>query len=133
MVFVDASALVAMMTDEEDAIVLAARLDTAVERLTSPIAIFEATAALARLRGLNVEDAARAVVEFLERQSITAVPISEEVGEMAIAAFAQFGKGQGHPAQLNMGDCFAYGCARYYQQPLLFKGADFARTDIEPA
>ena len=47
-------------------------------------------------------------------------------------AYAQFGKGK-HPAALNMGDCFAYACARANNARLLFKGADFSRSDIEPA
>ena len=52
---------------------------------------------------------------------------------MALAAFARFGKGQGHPAQLNMGDCFAYACARTRNIPLLFIGNDFSQTDIPAA
>lgn len=131
--FIDASAIVAMMTDEEDAVVLAPRLDGAETRLTLPIAIYETTAALARLKGRGIADAARAISEFLERQGITVVGIPPEVGPLAIEAFARFGKGRGHPAQLNMGDCFAYACARHFGEPLLFKGADFARTDIEAA
>lgn len=131
--FLDASAIVAMMTDEEDAVLLAPRLDRAETRLTSAIAIYETTAALARLKGQGVADAASAVSEFLERQSITVVAIPPEAGPLAIGAFARFGKGQGHPAQLNMGDCFAYACARHFGEPLLFKGSDFSRTDIEAA
>ncbi|HET6195707.1 MAG TPA: type II toxin-antitoxin system VapC family toxin, partial [Acetobacteraceae bacterium] len=52
--------------------------------------------------------------------------------DLATEAYAQFGKGR-HPAALNMGDCFAYACARTNGARLLFKGRDFARTDIEPA
>ena len=131
--FLDASAIVAMMTDEEDAVLLAPRLDRAETRLTSAVAIYETTAALARLKGRGVADAASAVFEFLERQRITVVAIAPEVGPLAIDAFARYGKDQGHTAQLNMGDCFAYACARYFGEPLLFKGADFSRTDIEAA
>jgi ribonuclease VapC len=85
------------------------------------------------LKGRGVADAARVVSEFLERQSITVVAIPPEAGPLAIDAFARYGKGQSHPAQLNMGDCFAYACARHFGEPLLFKGSDFARTDIEAA
>lgn len=49
------------------------------------------------------------------------------------SAFARYGKGRGHPAQLNMGDCFAYVAARAHDMPLLFKGDGFSKTDIEPA
>lgn len=54
-------------------------------------------------------------------------------GREAISAFTRFGKGRGHPAQLNMGDCFAYACARTHNVPLLFVGDDFSRTDIPSA
>jgi ribonuclease VapC len=132
-VFLDASAIVAMMTDEVDAVLLAPCLDRAETRLTSPMAIYETTAALARLKGRDVADAARVVTEFLNRQKITVVAIAPEMASLAIEAFARFGKGQGHPAQLNMGDCFAYACARHLGVPLLYKGDNFARTDIESA
>lgn len=131
--FLDASAIVAMMTDEEDAASLAHRLDRAEKRLTSAIAIYEATAALARLKGRGVADAADGVSEFLRRLRITVVAVPPATAQLAVDAFARFGKGRGHPAQLNMSDCFAYACARYFGEPLLFKGSDFSRTDIEAA
>lgn len=131
--FIDASAIVAMMTDEEDAPRLAQRLDRLGPRLISAIAVYEATAALARLKGRGIGDAASAVSEFLQRQRITVVAIPPEAAALAIDAFARYGKGRGHPAQLNMGDCFAYACARHFEQPLLFKGDDFSQTDIESA
>mgnify|MGYP003353579972 CR=1 FL=1 len=52
---------------------------------------------------------------------------------IARAAYRDFGKGSGHPAGLNFGDCFAYALAKAMNEALLFKGADFAQTDIEPA
>ncbi len=57
------------------------------------------------------------------------VPITAEIGRMAVEAFARFGRGN-HPARLNLGDCFAYACARNLGVPLLFKGTDFSQTDI---
>lgn len=131
--FIDASALVAMMTDEEDAKVLASRLGRARNRFTSPIGVFEATAAVARILAVPVEESAAAVADFLAVMRIDVLPVPEEAGRLAIAAFARYGKGRRHPAQLNMGDCFAYACARHLGEPLLYKGADFAETDIEPA
>lgn len=58
-------------------------------------------------------------------------PLTESQARIARAAYQRFGKGSGHPARLNMGDCFAYALARDLDEPLLFKGADFAQTDIE--
>jgi len=132
-VFLDASAMVAMMTSEQDARHLAKALDRPGTRLTSPIAVYETTAALARLAGRGVAHAGGIVTEFLDRQRITVVPIPAEAAALALDAFARYGKGQGHPAQLNMADCFAYACARHFGEPLLFKGDDLARTDVESA
>ncbi len=129
--FIDASAIVAMMTDEDHARTLAAKVGGSATRLTSAIAVFEATAAVARVLALPVRDAGEAVAEFLALLHIELVALPPEIAPIAVDAFARFGKGRRHPAQLNMGDCFAYACARYYEQPLLFKGADFAATDIE--
>ena len=57
------------------------------------------------------------------------MPITVEIGRDAIETFERFGRGN-HPARLNMGDCFAYACARSLGVPLLFKGDDFSQTDI---
>jgi ribonuclease VapC len=61
---------------------------------------------------------------------IEIVPVTEEIGRIAVDAFDRYGKGRGHPAQLNMGDCFAYACAKAHGLPLLYKGADFSKTDL---
>jgi ribonuclease VapC len=131
--FVDASALVAMIVGEPDARLLTNRLELAQVRRTSPVAVFETVIAVARVLAIPVEDAEDTVDEFLKLATIRTVPVPVEAGPLAIDAFARFGKGRGHPAQLNMGDCFAYACARYFDEPLLFKGSDFPRTDIEAA
>jgi len=60
-------------------------------------------------------------------------PVTEEQARIAREAYRDFGKGSRHPAQLNFGDCFAYGLAKVTGEPLLFKGNDFSRTDIAPA
>jgi len=56
--------------------------------------------------------------------------ITPEIGEIAIAAMARYGKGRGHPAQLNFGDCFSYACAKAAGVPLLYVGDDFSKTDL---
>jgi len=65
--------------------------------------------------------------------NVTTIAFSPAHLEAARTAFDRFGKGRGHPAQLNYGDCLAYAIARVAAAPLLFKGEDFCRTDIEPA
>ena len=69
---------------------------------------------------------------FLERAGIELVPVTPRQVEAARLAWRRFGRGN-HPARLNFGDCFAYALAEATGEPLLFKGKDFAQTDIEPA
>lgn len=88
--------------------------------------------AVARLKQLTIAAAEAHVRDFLQAAAIAIVPIADVEAREALAAFARFGKGQGHPAQLNMGDCFAYACARTCKAELLFVGNDFSRTDIVP-
>jgi ribonuclease VapC len=130
--FVDASAIVAIIAEEPDGPALTARLDQAQQGRTSPLAVYEAVLGLARKNRLSVAEAAHAVDQFLTDTGLEIVPITAEVGRGAIEAFARFGRGQ-HPARLNMGDCFAYACARALDVPLLFKGDDFSNTDIAVA
>lgn len=61
------------------------------------------------------------------------MPIDGEIATLSVAAFALYGKGRGHPAQLNLADCMSYACAKAHGLPLLFKGKDFSRTDIAAA
>jgi len=130
--FIDASALTALLTDEDDARELLARLQRDRERLTSPLAVWETAIAVARILGLPVTEAGQAVDDYLRLVDIAVVPVPPEAGRIALDAFDRYGKGR-HPAGLNFGDCFGYACARHYRQPLMFKGADFPQTDIEAA
>jgi ribonuclease VapC len=131
--FVDASAIVAMAAGEADAAHFAAAVATVPGCVTSPIAVYESALAVARILAIPVDQANRALEEFLALARIEVVPVPPEAAPLAIDAFARYGKGQGHPAQLNMGDCFAYACARHFDVPLLYKGDDFARTDVRRA
>jgi len=131
--FVDASAIVAILTREPEADALAEVLETARSPITSPIAIFEAALGICRKHHASVEEAEADVREFLEVAAIRAVSITEREAETALAAFSRYGKGRGHPAQLNLGDCFAYAVAKNHRTALLFKGDDFSTTDIAPA
>ena len=131
--FVDASAILAILNREEEAATIADALDRSPSRITSPIAMYEATLGLCRTTRVSVEEAATDVAEFLQMAAIDCIAITQEDAQAALVAFARYGKGRGHPARLNMGDCFAYAAARTRGMPLLYKGNDFARTDIESA
>lgn len=127
--FVDASAIVAIITLEPGHEPLAARLDSQSGSVTSPLAVYEAALALARLHRRNIGEARAKVAAFLQRTDVTIVPIDEAAAFLAIDAHAQYGKGN-HPARLNLGDCFAYAMAKQHGVPLLYKGDDFAQTDL---
>ena len=130
--FLDASALTAMLVDERDARELLARMQNYAHRTTSPLAVWESVVAVARILGLEIEAAEAAVEEFLALTRVNVESLPAEVRGLALSAFARFGKGR-HPAALNFGDCFAYGCARQMGVPLLYKGEDFPQTDMEAA
>jgi ribonuclease VapC len=127
--FVDASAIVAILTGESGREELGARLDEARAPATSALVIFEAVAAIVRKEKLSVSRAERLVRDFLRAASITVIAIDDEVGNQALRAFDRYGKGR-HPARLNLGDCFAYAMAKQHGVPLLYKGDDFSQTDL---
>lgn len=130
--FIDASALCALLTDEDGARELLARMKRGQRRSTSPTAVWETAISVARILDLPIPEAADAVDDYLALMSIEVVAIPPEAAHIAIDAFARYGKGN-HPARLNFGDCFAYACARHHREPLLYEGSDFAQTDIDPA
>jgi ribonuclease VapC len=131
--FVDASAIVAILTREPEADALANLLEAAHAPITSPIALFEAVLGICRKRHASVEEAEENVREFLDVAGIELIPITAREAETALSAFSRYGKGRGHPTQLNLGDCFAYAAAKNHRRVLLFKGDDFGKTDIRSA
>jgi ribonuclease VapC len=112
---------------------LADLLEAARRPITSPIAVFEAVLGICRKRHASVEEAEEDVPEFLDVAGIEVIPITAREAENALSAFSRYGKGRGHPAQLNLGDCFAYAAVKNYRRALLFKGDDFGKTDIRSA
>lgn len=138
--FIDASAIVAILAEEDDADMLLRRLDVSpTPRYVSPPAVFEAVAALARIASKHsggrvsaklIAQAQAAVTAFVESVEAKEVMISADIGRKAVAAMMEHGKLVGAPAQLNFGDCFAYACAKAYRVPLLYKGDDFSHTDL---
>ncbi len=129
MIFVDASALVSLAAQEDDALELAGVLESDLARLTSPIALWETVAGLCRSHMFSVELARNWVKGLCDLFGLEIVGIGEREYDLALQAYAQFGRGK-HPAALNMGDCFAYACSRAHGAALLFKGDDFSRTDV---
>ena len=133
MIVLDASAIVAVLSCEPELGALIAALERAGAAITSPIAVYEAALGLRRKRFCSVAEAESDVLEFLALVGAEVAPLDKRAAHRALEAFSRFGKGTGHPARLNLGDCFAYAQARALGAPLLFKGDDFTKTDIPSA
>jgi ribonuclease VapC len=132
-IVVDASAIVAILTGEPERDALTDALERASEITTSPLAIYEATLGLVRILRRSVQDAEADVTEFLRLARVAVQPIQPETVHVALEAFARYGKGRGHPARLNLGDCFIYAQTKVGGASLLYKGEDFSKTDLESA
>ena len=130
--FIDASAFCSMISGEHDAASLAQKLREADVRLTSPLAVWETAANVSRILKVEHGTGETLVREFLAEFKIEIIAVLPEMTSFALDAFRRYGKGR-HPAALNFGDCFAYACARHHKVSLLYKGNDFALTDIESA
>ena len=137
MMFVDASVLVAVLAREPGWEQLFERLSRAENLAVSALARFEAVTAIARVRsgGLPVTATAIAqadssVIDLIGDFGMVSLDLTAAVGAEAVSASARYGKIVRHPAALNLGDCFAYACAKSLGVPLLYKGNDFARTDL---
>lgn len=126
---IDTSAVLAILFGEPDAARYEEAIAMAWPRRMSVAALLEA-AMVVESRGGTA--AGRELDLFLETASIELVPVTTEQADAARRAWRRFGKGN-HPAGLNFGDCFVYALAATNQEPLLFKGEDFAHTDIEAA
>jgi ribonuclease VapC len=126
----DTSAIIAAVTNEPDSTRYRKAILEADTRLISSIAVLETRIVLLSRLGST---ALRLFDELLEQAAIVVVPFDGEMAKLAFDAFRQFGKGQGHSAQLNIVDCAVYALAKFRAEPLLFKGDDFARTDISSA
>jgi ribonuclease VapC len=129
-VIVDSSALVAILRNEPEAEVFAQALDTAPRCLLSAANFLETSIVIERGRS---SPSGRRLDELVEELEIGIEPVTEEQARIARQAYRDYGRGSGHPARLNFGDCFAYALARATGEPLLFKGDDFRHTDIAAA
>lgn len=138
--FIDSSVIVAILNEEPGAIELEKQLEAADGTLLfSPLVRFEATISLARAigdrqktgRSPELVDLAQSLVDqLLHACGAEEVSIDSGIGSRAIGAARTYGKAVGHPADLNFGDCFSYACAKAAGAKLLYKGEDFAKTDM---
>ncbi len=127
---VDTSALIAILRDEVDAATYAIAIAEAERRRISAANFLEAALVI---DGSRDPVASRRFDDLLAEAAIVVEPVTESQANVARAAYRDFGKGSGHPAGLNFGDCFAYALAKATREPLLFKGDDFGHTDVPSA
>lgn len=142
MLFIDASVVVAILTDEEDADAIMARIETAIadgrQLYVSPVVRVEAAISITRRLAGKDKPAtkdmlmrARAMVDqFFTDLEAKDTMITADVANKALDAAQLYGKIVNHPASLNMGDCFAYACARAYRTQIAYKGDDFSLADL---
>lgn len=127
--YVDASAIVAIIKNEPERAAFLEKLTKADVRITSIVSVFEAAMALREMTG-SVAAAGRELERFFRLTRIEVRDIGADIlAELAIAR-DRYGKGVGNPAVLNMGDCFSYAIAKHQGMRILYKGDDFSRTDL---
>jgi ribonuclease VapC len=126
---VDSSIIVAIIREESDAAVWIDILDRTPQAFLSVVSYVETSMVIAGRRSDADLDRVDATLKALH---VSVVPVTVDQGAVALAGFLRFGRGR-HSAGLNIGDCFAYALAKSRGLPLLFKGDDFAKTDIVPA
>ncbi len=130
MIVIDSSAVVAILCGEAEAQQFSDIIEAADMRYLSAATMLETSMVMHNRLGAVAD---RSVDEFLEDAEVEVVNVTRRTADIAFAAFRQFGKGAGHPGVLNFGDCFSFALARELELPLLFKGNDFSRTDIQAA
>ena len=127
---IDSSALVALLLGEPETASFVAAIAAASRRLVSTVSYLETAIVItSRVGPSGLEKLDRLLGEL----SIELMAFTQDQMVLAIAAYRAYGKGSGHAAALNFGDCFSYALAKHLDEPLLFKGDDFSHTDIIPA
>jgi ribonuclease VapC len=127
---VDSSAVIAILRGEPEAQAFADEMEAADSLRISAGTLFEASIVADGFR--NPKLSAR-FDEIVGQPKIVVEPVTAEQAKIARQAYRDYGKGSGHPANLNFGDCFSYALAREKREPMLWKGDDFGHTDIRPA
>ena len=127
---IDTSALIAILRAEPEAERCANSISNATQRRMSAANYLEAAVVI---DGSRDPIASRRFDELMKEAQISIEPFTAEQARIAREAYRDFGKGSGHAASLNFGDCFAYALAKSTDEPLLFKGDDFTHTDISCA
>ena len=121
--------MAAILLNEEDSEELIQQLEAAEERQTTAVSVRETIMAIGRETGDRAAGLP-VVREFLRESEISVSEIGADLIDHLAYAYLRFGKSSGHPARLNLGGCFSYAMAKREGTPLLYKGNDFAETDL---
>ncbi len=124
---IDASAIIAILRDEPEALSCAKAIASTSSRRVSAVNYVEAAVVI---DGSRNPVASRRFDDLFREAQRVVEPVTEAQARIAREAYRDFGKGSGHPAELNFGDCFAYALAKAMGEPILFKGDDFKHTDL---
>ena len=127
---IDSSALIAIVRNEPEQQLFLTAMANAKAIAISASTFLEARVVAQRSGVQGLEDD---VVNIIQDRSVEIAPFTDLQQQIAADAHRKFGRGSGHPAKLNFGDCFAYALAKERGEPLLFKGGDFSKTDIASA
>lgn len=127
---IDSSALIALLLGEPESAEFTRASAVSATRRVSVASYLETAIVMLNRAG---PDAKRAVDRLVDELALQVVPFTRDQANLAIAAYERYGRGRGHPAALNFGDCFTYALAKQTGEPVLFKGRDFSRTDLEAA
>lgn len=125
---VDSSAIIAIVSNEPDADALASKLNAAKGELAISAGNYLESAVV--LDNPRFAGIALRLNEIIDEMEIEIAPVTAQQAKLGRQFYRQYGKGSGHPAKLNFGDCFAYALAIERDEPLLFKGEDFLHTDV---
>ena len=127
---IDSSALIALLLGEAETVGFVSAIAAAPSRVVSAPTYVETAIVMVARHGAEAKEK---LDRLLSTLGIDVVPFTRDQGDVAIVAYRQYGKGGGHAAGLNFGDCFTYALAKLRDEPVLFKGNDFARTDLQIA
>jgi ribonuclease VapC len=127
---IDSSAVMSILLAESDSKIYADAIADAKHRVMAAPTYLELCMVFC---GRRQDESIEFVEQFVQRAGISIRPFGQQAAAIAARAFLIYGKGRGHPAQLNFGDCISYAMSKVEAMPLLFKGNDFIHTDVEKA
>jgi ribonuclease VapC len=129
LIFIDTSVFVSILASESDRARFEAEIEIADRRITSSVVRLETAMVLASKVDISPRAAEGQFEKFLSRADVEEIAVDKAVAQRAVECFQRFGRGR-HPARLNFADCLSYACAKSHGAKLLYKGDDFAQTDV---